>query len=246
MNRGGDERQRLIIRRKDEKITALEEKCRRLTSSYQTLEQRMQAQSIVSRENAWAECAHRAELEDALAQLRAAEAYIEQQDRARELEHEPRASQHRAVEDLVTQDVDEDRDGEDEEWDVSFFRGLRQDQSPLSAVLVTPRSNSNAILPFSSLFPLTPPRRSPSSAQVPTSFTLIDSFAILHHPFGHTTVSRGNYWFRLKYSRTRGFFIGGVGFIRDFLGGGLEYTKYCTWGVYGKGVLVFFFSCFRH
>ncbi|MCJ1465126.1 Myosin-9 [Pseudocyphellaria aurata] len=117
MSQGGHERERLIIRRKDKKITALEKKYQRLSSSYLTLQQRMQAQFMVSSQNAWAECAYRAELEDAQAQLRAAHAYIEQEERSRELERDISAAQVRFADDPMTR---EDQ-GVDEESDVSFF-----------------------------------------------------------------------------------------------------------------------------
>ncbi|MCJ1465127.1 hypothetical protein MMC07_003743 [Pseudocyphellaria aurata] len=121
INEGLDERQRLLIQRKDEKIAALEKRCQRLSSSCQTLEIRLQTQLTVSKENAWAESAHRAELEDAQVQLRAAQEYIEhQKDRLRDLGHLRRDSRNGAMEDPVIPRFDKERDGDDDDSNVFF------------------------------------------------------------------------------------------------------------------------------
>ncbi|MCJ1426633.1 hypothetical protein MMC29_004536 [Sticta canariensis] len=86
MNKGSDERQRHFIKSKDDQIKALEQKCLSLSSSVQRLKTKLQIQAHVSAENAMAATESEAELEDALARLRAAQVKIEeQQEQLREL-----------------------------------------------------------------------------------------------------------------------------------------------------------------
>lgn len=79
MVKGREERERHFIKRKDDKIAALERKCQELSSDHQQLERYIQTQAEVSARNAWAASVSKVASEETLVNLREAQAHIEHQ-----------------------------------------------------------------------------------------------------------------------------------------------------------------------